>query len=1159
MIRRSTLIAVEIMLGLLAALAIGLGVAWWRLSQGPVELGFIREHVQSELSAARSGRPVGIERVELTWSRQGNALELKAVGVTVEDEAGGVLSRADEARIELAVLPLLIGRIALMRAEFIGGEITFTRKPDGGLHVAFGPEGSPPDIIVPASDASESLQVRVARLLDAMEAGFRPVGPGGRLRAVSLRGARLAIIDEGGGGRWNTDAATLELARDGRTLVFVGDARLEGPRGPAPASLRITTDTRFQSAVIEFGAAEVRPRALFSPAALGPFAGLDAPMTATVSVGLDREAGVNRFEGDVALGRGEAEMAGGRFSLDGGSLRGRYDIASDELILDQLTFAGARTRINGEVRVRDASAILRAAPEEAAPFNISLPSMVLDVPGTFAEPISFSNIEAVGAIVSAERSIRLTQLRAQTGQAVLEAAGRLYWAETGREQRLYPGVELTGAIEGALGVGAVMDLWPIGLGEGAREYLARTLTGGEVRDARIAMDIRPADIAAGALRNEAMDIRFNVANASMQFLTTMSPVVAANGSAVLRGNRFDMSVTSARINNLTLTNGRIEAPRLKPRGAMLTIAARAEGDARHLVELLMQEPLDLSDRLPIQAASVGGRGAVALRLQRPMMNDVPFEDWRFTVDGELTNFAGQMTGRRMALSNGRLSVRGDQNAIVVSGPVRAGSSDIQDVRWTEHLNRRGRASSEYQISGVFDADDLVRLGYSVASHARGRLGVTVSGQGRGFDVDRARIDLNLTEASVEAPRGFWRKRAGQAASASFNVDRHSDGGLVFADIDARGAGLFAQGHVRLTPDGRIAEANVPRLVIEGRSNARVQAVRAQDGALDVSVRGALFDGAPFMEADAGAGANAPASAHAFTPMRVNLAVERLKLRGDATLSNARVDLETNRGGLARLVADGVSPGDRPFSLALGPRAADPQGRIRLRAEDAGFAVRALTGMDNIVGGTASADGDWRAGPPNRGVFTVRMRDFQVVRLPAMARLLSSAGSLTGLAEMLNGDGIGFTAFDTEMTYAPDRVTFAEARVAGPSLGLTGAGAYDMARDNLRVDGVVAPSPVLNLSVLGNVPVIGDLLVSRRGEGVFGMTYAINGRAAEPRVSVNPVSALTPGILRRIFEPIQTRQNPPGRAIDAAPIGEGDETVQDDAAAAPAPEGALAAP
>src|SRR5262249_8093664 len=97
------------------------------------------------------------------------------------------------------------------------------------------------------------------------------------------------------------------------------------------------------------------------------------------------------------------------------------------------------------------------------------------------------------------------------------------------------------------------------------------------------------------------------------------------------------------------------------------------------------------------------------------------------------------------------------------------------------------------------------------------------------------------------------------------------------------------------------------------------------------------------------------------------------------------------------------------------------------------------------------------------------------------------------------------------------------------------------RDNFDIDGVVAPSPVLNLSMLGEVPVLGDLLVSRRGEGVFGMTYSINGHAAEPRVGVNPVSALTPGILRRIFEPAQPRDRgaphssrPPDAQPAAAP-------------------------
>ena len=112
----------------------------------------------------------------------------------------------------------------------------------------------------------------------------------------------------------------------------------------------------------------------------------------------------------------------------------------------------------------------------------------------------------------------------------------------------------------------------------------------------------------------------------------------------------------------------------------------------------------------------------------------------------------------------------------------------------------------------------------------------------------------------------------------------------------------------------------------------------------------------------------------------------------------------------------------------------------------------------MVGGVAAAEGEWRPGPPSTARFDVRLSNFQVVRLPAMARLLSSAGSLTGLVEMLNGDGIGFSNLEAEMRYANNRLAFADGSMRGPSLGLTASGAYDIRRDNLDIDGVVAPSP-----------------------------------------------------------------------------------------------------
>ena len=59
------------------------------------------------------------------------------------------------------------------------------------------------------------------------------------------------------------------------------------------------------------------------------------------------------------------------------------------------------------------------------------------------------------------------------------------------------------------------------------------------------------------------------------------------------------------------------------------------------------------------------------------------------------------------------------------------------------------------------------------------------------------------------------------------------------------------------------------------------------------------------------------------------------------------------------------------------------------------------------------------------------------------------------------------------------------------------------------------------SALGGIPIFGDLFVSREGEGVFAMTYAVRGSLESARVSVNPLSGILPGVLRRIFESPET--------------------------------------
>ena len=66
-------------------------------------------------------------------------------------------------------------------------------------------------------------------------------------------------------------------------------------------------------------------------------------------------------------------------------------------------------------------------------------------------------------------------------------------------------------------------------------------------------------------------------------------------------------------------------------------------------------------------------------------------------------------------------------------------------------------------------------------------------------------------------------------------------------------------------------------------------------------------------------------------------------------------------------------------------------------------------------------------------------------------------------------------------------------------------------------------------MLSDIPLLGNLLTSKPGEGIIGLTYAVRGDLDQPEISVNPLSLMTPGILRRIFEfgvPTPPRQPAP---------------------------------
>src|SRR6201999_4028415 len=80
---------------------------------------------------------------------------------------------------------------------------------------------------------------------------------------------------------------------------------------------------------------------------------------------------------------------------------------------------------------------------------------------------------------------------------------------------------------------------------------------------------------------------------------------------------------------------------------------------------------------------------------------------------------------------------------------------------------------------------------------------------------------------------------------------------------------------------------------------------------------------------------------------------------------------------------------------------------------------------------------------------------------------------------------------------------------GRAICATADGYIDRPHGTLALKGSLVPACGVN-SMVSNIPLLGDLLASKKGEGILSATYSATGSSEKPDISVNALSMLAPG-------------------------------------------------
>jgi len=99
------------------------------------------------------------------------------------------------------------------------------------------------------------------------------------------------------------------------------------------------------------------------------------------------------------------------------------------------------------------------------------------------------------------------------------------------------------------------------------------------------------------------------------------------------------------------------------------------------------------------------------------------------------------------------------------------------------------------------------------------------------------------------------------------------------------------------------------------------------------------------------------------------------------------------------------------------------------------------------------------------------------------------------------------------------ITIDELYAIGPAISILMSG-YVQTGKLVSLRGTLVPATTLN-KIIGKIKIIGDILVgSKKGEGVFGVSFKIKGPPKKTKTTVNPIKTLTPRFITRTLEKIK---------------------------------------
>src|SRR5665213_617298 len=1126
---------VAIVIGVLIVIFGGcFGALWWRLGAGPINLDMATPWLAAAIEE-NIGHDNTVEVGGTQIERAGRIrIAVRIRDVIVRDRDHAIVASAPKAEVRLSGMALLMGRLRAESLNLVDATLAVRITPDGYVTVSTGDNARPlatgvtskralgvqppsgqsvpmagsstpsaPAAAVPpaASDKSATPNGMLAGL-DWLDSLSLTGLDGQNLNEIGLKNGKLIVDDQQRGNKWNFDNINVSLRRPNAG----GVALTIGEDGSHAWSLRVAVGAPANGVrSVDIRADKVSTSNILLALRLKDLTySADLLLSGELKGELGRDGLPTYFRGKVTAGAGtiiDSDTPDYPMGIDSAEADVEWDSGRRVLVAPFKIISGAN-RIT-------LLAHLEPPNDAVADWQMGFSGGTIVLAGDDGEqPLIFNRI-AIGLRFDTEkRRVLLTQDDIRNAETGLARKGS---TDSSGEPRLTLGFAGT-----PMSASALKRMWPILVVPEVREWVIGRVERGSLQRIEVGVNspVRNLSRRGPPIPDDGLSVNIVASGVTLHPVDELPSVHDADLKAHVTGRTATVTIEQGVADTpagrkLNITDFVFEVPDMAPKPAPARVKFRIDGPVPAAAEILASDRLSEFAGTLIDPNSSNGKVSAVVTLGLPAKSPLTKADTTYSVTADVGGFAADKLVMNQKLEATTLKVVANNAGYQVKGDVKInGQPASLDYR------KPNDGDADIKLQATLDDASRARLGLDLGPALSGQLPIKVTGK-LGTD-SRFGIDADLTQLKLDNILPGWVKVAGKASHAVFNVVQKPQS-TRFEDIVIDGGGVSIKGSLEVDQNGDLLNANFPTYSPSEGDKTSLKAERGADGVVKVTMRGDVFDGRGFLKSAISGKEADPKSKTKNIDFDVDLKLGAVAGYSGEALRSVECKISRRSGVIKSFALSGKLGRDTPLMGDLRGRA---QGRdvIYLETNDAGAFFRFTDTYSKMVGGQLQMAMDPPTVEPSAKEGLINVHNFSVKGEASLDRV--AAGGTTGLQS-----GVSFSALRAEFTRQNGQLTIREGVVKGPMVGGTIEGSIDYPGNQVRMSGTFVPMYGLN-NMFGQIPIVGLFLGGGSNEGLIGVTYEVVGTPGAPVLRVNPISAMAPGVLRKIFEFNTGKQNNP---------------------------------